>query len=273
MKIINTQFFTLFVILFSSFLFGQKQEKLLDESFLKAVYRVSFLSDTLNVNSRKEEDMVLLIGKVSSLYFSEQKYLSDSLTQRQISNSIAAAKSGNGVINVDLKNIPKYYSTHEVYKKEGMLIFNKLDKNYFSFSPANEIQWKLEKGAIEIMGYLCYKATGIYNGRLYEAWYSPEVHVSDGPYVFKALPGLVFKVTDGNAYNTFDLVGLEKVSQLIKPISKSESTTRQKFRAARQAYIDTTSDRLKGYIYRELTADELKKIESVRRSAPNNYLD
>ena len=131
---------------------GQEKRENADVSFLKVKYNFKFLSDTLNSNSMKEEVMTLLIGKKSSIYYSEQKYVSDSLSKLSIENSIETAKAGNGIINIDLKKIAKYYVAHEVYKKDSTLIFNRLDKNYFSFRPAHEIQWKLEDTTMEIAG-------------------------------------------------------------------------------------------------------------------------
>lgn len=265
--------FTALFTFFSVLLFSQKEEKLTDESFFKVRYKVEFLSDTIKPNSNREDVMTLLIGKNSSRYFSEQKYISDSIRNTNVKNSIAEAKKTGSNITIDLSSVPKYYTAHEIYKKDSIVIYNRIGGNYFSFLLNKKIIWKLKSETKNIEGHLCNLAIGEYNGRMYDVWYAPDIQVSEGPYVFKGLPGLVFSVSDSLKYYSFNLISLEKRIVPIVPISSAVRTTREKFRTARQAYINTSPQRLAGSIHRDLSDVEKEKINQSSKNAPNNYLD
>ncbi|AZQ64521.1 GLPGLI family protein [Flammeovirga pectinis] len=54
-------------------------------------------------------------------------------------------------------------------------------------------------------GYNCFLATTIYGNYEIEAWFTPEVPVSDGPYLFGGLPGLIVLLNDKNNIHSFSI--------------------------------------------------------------------
>lgn len=58
--------------------------------------------------------------------------------------------------------------------------------------------WKIENETKEILSYQCKKATMTFRGRNYTAWFAPKIPISDGPWKFSGLPGLILEVTDDN---------------------------------------------------------------------------
>jgi GLPGLI family protein len=50
------------------------------------------------------------------------------------------------------------------------------------------------------------KATTEFGGRKWTAWFCEEIPLSDGPYKFKGLPGLIVKISDAD--NSHD--GIER---------------------------------------------------------------
>lgn len=57
------------------------------------------------------------------------------------------------------------------------------------------MKWKIQKSEeIKILGKRCFKATTTFRGRTYTAFYAPEIPVSDGPFKFSGLPGLILKI-------------------------------------------------------------------------------
>ena len=68
--------------------------------------------------------------------------------------------------------------------------------------------WQIEADTATILGYHCQKATASFRGRIYEAWFCPEIPVNDGPWKFFGLPGLILKVTDTNEIFSFECVGM-----------------------------------------------------------------
>lgn len=54
------------------------------------------------------------------------------------------------------------------------------------------------------------KATCRFRGRDYEAWYTPEIPRSEGPWKLQGLPGLILKASDNRQHYTFVCTGIEK---------------------------------------------------------------
>lgn len=65
--------------------------------------------------------------------------------------------------------------------------------------------WQLNNVQDTINGMRCYQATVCYGGRNYTAWYNPDIPISDGPYVFAGLPGLIIKISDEDNWYSFTL--------------------------------------------------------------------
>jgi len=71
----------------------------------------------------------------------------------------------------------------------------------------NLIDWKLEDGKKEILGYQCQKATTEFGGRQYEAYFTTEISIPNGPWRFQGLPGLILEVKSIDG--AFSLIGSE----------------------------------------------------------------
>ncbi len=80
-----------------------------------------------------------------------------------------------------------------------------------------EFNWKLSDSTKNILGHICYKATGQYGGRTWVAWYDPSIAIAAGPYVFGELPGLILEVYD--RANNFHF-SATAIQQAAKPIYK-----------------------------------------------------
>ena len=75
-----------------------------------------------------------------------------------------------------------------------------------------KLEWAISSDTASFLDYHCQKATLKFRGRNYEAWFTPQIPVNDGPWKFFGLPGLILKVKDTE--NQFDLecIGLENLS-------------------------------------------------------------
>ncbi len=71
--------------------------------------------------------------------------------------------------------------------------------------------WQITADTATILGYQCQKASATFRGRTYEAWFSPEIPVNDGPWKFFGLPGLILKVVDTGNIFSFVCVGMENL--------------------------------------------------------------
>lgn len=104
------------------------------------------------------------------------------------------------------------------------------DQIYDYKMPFPKLKWKLEKGKKEILGYSVRKAIVNYGGRNWIAWYTEEIPVALGPYVFGDLPGLIMEIHDDKKIFHFTAIGMDTKTQeiykrnekRIKEISKEE---------------------------------------------------
>ena len=74
----------------------------------------------------------------------------------------------------------------------------------------NLINWKIDKSvSIKILGYECIKATGNFRGRNYTAYFSAKIPISDGPFKFSGLPGLILKISSDDNYTMFEATKID----------------------------------------------------------------
>ena len=98
--------------------------------------------------------------------------------------------------------------------------------------PLPAIDWELADGERTILGYACRRALCTFRGRNYEAWYTPEIAVSGGPWKFGGLPGLILAVRDDAGVLELEATGME---QRVNPI---RMTDRNYIKTNRKKYLD-----------------------------------
>ena len=84
-------------------------------------------------------------------------------------------------------------------KKKGVLYFvrHRYNRpNLYVTDSLFPIKWEMLPGHKFIAGFTCKQARTHFRGRTYIAWYTPEIPVSDGPWKFGGLPGLILEVEE-----------------------------------------------------------------------------
>lgn len=263
------------IILVNS-IFLYSQENTVNYSDLVCKYHVKLLKDSTNRYNEKEEIMTLLIGDKISLFKSDQKAKSDSLKSNIIKNGLSDVNRPNvskNNLNIDFSKVPRVNMTQEVLMKNGNLrIYDKVFKYLFSFEPKNKVEWNLVNEDKIIAGYKCKKAIGKYGKRNLIAWYTTDIPISEGPYTFKGLPGLIVSVKDEKDTYSFDLVYLKKEKREIIPIKNDTPTTYDKFFKARENAKNNAVSDVASILHREMTKEE-KELVTSNANKVNNYLD
>ena len=119
---------------------------------------------------------------------------------------------------VDLKEqYMVYKSTYSTTKK--VFIFEE---------EVPKIDWKIDKETKTIGNFTCIKATGVFGGREYVVWFTPDIPIALGPYKLGGLPGLILeaKSTDDKVayeFNTYESK-IEETVTLAKPTDGQEVT-------------------------------------------------
>ncbi|OPC59106.1 GLPGLI family protein [Elizabethkingia miricola] len=113
---------------------------------------------------------------------------------------------GNSTIFNDHLYIKKDLEDNTVYKFITMP--TSMDK--FNIKIEDSLNWKLTSDTKTISKLKCQKAEVEYAGRQWVAWFSNEINILDGPYVFKGLPGLIVQISDKDENYLFTLSKINK---------------------------------------------------------------
>ncbi len=76
----------------------------------------------------------------------------------------------------------------------------------YSFSTEDKISWILTKETKKVGEYTLQKAKTHFGGRNWTAWFNNDINLSEGPYKFRGLPGLIFHIEDSGQNFIFSLV-------------------------------------------------------------------
>lgn len=218
-----------------------QQQKVIDSAKIKCIYRLQYQPDSTNNKLVRSESMLLLIGHSISMFQSLNSYLFDSVKRNVKKPIMLMASIQNYRTNFHFQ-IYKNYPQGKVSYTESIL------RDYFLVEqPMNLFDWKITQDTATISGYHCQKATTRFAGRDYEAWFSFEVPLGDGPYKFNGLPGLIVKIGDTHQQYVFSLISLQQLRTPI-PIYFSEKnyikTTQKKFEKAKQTFFEDFKGRL-----------------------------
>ena len=236
-------FLCLSLNLIFSTVFGQN----LTEKFkYKATYELTWQIDSTNTESVQNERMLLFTGDGNSRFSSEGKHIGDSIKQvykerERTPQNFSEMRSK--IPETKFKYyIDKILSAREINFKEEIV------KDYYRYTEdLSDVTWKILPETKEISGFKVQKAKTNFAGRNYTAWFTSEISISDGPYKFNGLPGLIVKIVDGNEYYVFELIGFKSLKD---PIFDTESG---------EKYLETEKSRFLD-IKREYNADPITAV-------------
>lgn len=113
----------------------------------------------------------------------------------------------------------KYFFIPLVFKNYPMktiTVIDDLGPDVFLYEyPKTGHDWQLTDDTLTVCGYVCNRATTRYEGRVWEAWYAPEIPLSDGPWKLYGLPGLILKALDKTGEHCFEAISLRNASHPI----------------------------------------------------------
>lgn len=161
------------------------------------IYEYKFVTDSTSLDSIITEDTWLEIFEDHSEFLSELIAKRDSA----ISATIEKKESQSSV------NLPDGEFKNKVYKSKKLTYtIENIGIQPFKVIRKINLSWKLINETKKIEGYNCQKATTYFGGRKWEAWFTLDIPIQDGPYIFGKLPGLIIKLNDIENHHSFLLV-------------------------------------------------------------------
>lgn len=106
-----------------------------------------------------------------------------------------------------------------IYKDfvDKKIIYNQpiINKIYFLGEDLPLQSWKLENDTKDIKSFKCKKATSIYRGRTYTAWYTDDLSIIGGPWKFDGLPGLILSISSDDGVLSIEALKIERKNNII----------------------------------------------------------
>ena len=186
------------------------QKNVLDTCKVAVQYQVTSVEDVKNPVKKTHNFMLLQIGERISKFSDYFRLKSDSLGDVYAQQKMDEIEALNKLIIIEKgtssTNIFKDYPAEKISLYEYLQIGG----NYYYTEDKTKPQWILEPADTIICSYSCKKAKTSFRGRNYTAWYTNEIPISDGPWKFWGLPGLILKVTDEKNEYSFESVAITK---------------------------------------------------------------
>ncbi|MEB2774546.1 GLPGLI family protein [Algoriphagus sp. D3-2-R+10] len=270
MKKKKSIFIFMFLWCSSMNVFGQ----ISDKAFF---YSATYSSDSTDRNNLNTDFMVLWSGNNYSVFESYYRYQSDSF-KTAVSNQSTNPRDLNmsAILGqmVSMKKPSFDFIIHKSWKEKEITAYNNLFFDNFEYTqPLKMDGWKIEDQYKEILGYKCQKASIHYAGRNFIAWYTEEIPLSDGPYVFNGLPGLILQLEDVQNYYRFELVGIRNTSIEMgeRVLSKTISLPKEQFFLTKKSMYKDVRKALLGKP--SSVSDEAIRDVQVRYDKKNNPLE
>jgi len=231
--------------------------KQIDDCSMLFIYNYRFYEEHKNPESVKSFEMILEVGNLYSKFYNPNLGYRDSL----IALHAEAPPEMALVVFSQLRGFSFHsfcdYYIFKNYPSSGTTTFfaNLAFGDAHKVEEKLEFNWKIDNDATRVIfGMNCKKATCRYAGRDYEAWFAPEIPISDGPYKFSGLPGLIVLLQDSDKEHVFELREIKNVN---KPMYMY---------IFERTYIKTSA---KGYT-KALEASKVPLIESFNTTISDN---
>ena len=214
------------------------KKKIIDSAFLRCYYLFSKTKPG-DGKAFRSDTMVLDIGNLASRFYDPSRLERDSMLNARMKNmdpqSIKSVNVYRGDAARDLSNMPATTSSNAIEGESYQVIKDKSSHTIMILDYVNAIgdrfkyedetgalPWQISNITDTVSSYSCQKATLNFRGRDYGAWFTTDIPISDGPWKFTGLPGLILKVKDTHGLFVFKLIGLQQLSPLL-PIQIDDS--------------------------------------------------
>lgn len=178
---------------------------------IEVEYEYTYRTDSTNIHSAKTEKMVLQYEEGKSIFFSKERWLGMKKLERDVSSGseINLMDKGRYGHRLSAIKVEKNFSTNHLNFYDTILT------DHFTYEEnLPKIEWQITGEKLELLGYKVGVAQGKFRGRNYTAWYTEEISISDGPYKFSGLPGMILKIEDDKKNFSFTAIAIAKLKEI-----------------------------------------------------------
>ncbi|MBQ9469538.1 MAG: GLPGLI family protein [Bacteroidales bacterium] len=239
-------------------------------------YDYNFNETAGECESIRRQQMQLEIGDKYSLFLSIRNAYTDSLL---VSYQHLPPKEAFGKIWPMIMGMDSHiYARHTVLKKypnrNKISVFAHFSTPYQSVEDVN-FNWQIHANRdTTIIELRCLMATTTYGGRDYVAWFASDIPISDGPYKFCGLPGIIVRIADTENEHVFELQGAKY--DINKPMyivqgARQKITTKEFVRA----FYDNNASIAKRFEESVIETSDPNAVARIERQTKrrNNYIE
>ena len=179
---------TIFFLFISAFAMAQTH---------RFIYEYQFKTDSTAEKPRKE-NMALDINPEEIKFYNYQYVIIDSLNKTRGESSMMWDDETPAIIRKKNSDINLAYIMVD---------------DLFVMETDDKINWNLSNETKTLGNYTLQKATTKFGGRNWTAWFNKDVNLSEGPYKFRGLPGLIFEISDDKNQHHFVLAKSYKLDK------------------------------------------------------------
>jgi GLPGLI family protein len=178
----------------------------------------------------KEETVLTMLGDIA-VFESYQNHLYEKEMNAMRAKKGTTQEVGN--VPGDLPKKQFGFIIKRDYNKKVSIYSDKVYTKYFRYYEQIETQnWSIHKQTRKIQGFVCQLATIELWGKKYEAWFTEDIPLREGPYKFHGLPGLIVELSDEKKEHHFILSRIDngcEYSLIEKNSSVYMTMTREEF--------------------------------------------
>ena len=200
------------------------------------MYELTLREDTAHLNYYRTDDYMLSIGKnnIISSFRGYNSYRRDMERKKLGDEGVLLEQMQTGQYHS--KYLPSVHK-FDIFKEYEKRIVTTID-HIFSYGmyeyeePFDNFNWQITSETDTIHNYVCQKAICDFGGRTWEAWFTMEIPISDGPYKFCGLPGLIINIADTQDHYSYKFLSIEKPSEsmmIYEVVEDRIKTTKKEF--------------------------------------------
>ncbi|MGP1446821.1 MAG: GLPGLI family protein [Candidatus Limimorpha sp.] len=200
--------------------------KTIDTSRLVLSYEFLQVRDTSKPEEKSHDHSILEIGRNYSRFYSYYLCRYDSLYTALMKRGASGMPGAReDIFPVDI---------YKEYAAGIVIVVQRTPmRGLFEYMERlNPMTWEVTGDAKRILNYSCKKATCVFRGRKWVAWFTPDIPLSDGPWKFSGLPGLILQAEDSLGQYKFNCIGIGNEERDIRIVQSYgiEKTNRERMR-------------------------------------------
>lgn len=263
MKLKYTIFFICNVI---TYLLHAQRIEIIEPTLLECEYYKRVVTDTLDrENDYKAEPARLRIGKNSSMFYSPRELRWDSLGTDRKNQAMMFIEYSRKTGGKSIRGVFSEY-VYKNFPENKVTVFDHFALMHWTYEEDwVKPQWELKDSTKVILDYTCQMAISSYRGRIWYAWFTFDIPISEGPWKLCGLPGLILEAYDKEKDYSFTATGL--TSKGVQPVGIYDFRGYDWAKTTRKKYLETR--------HKELHTDPTQRMSTLyglKRSGENKEL-